>query len=109
MSSRSTVLSKPQAKSETRHDDQPGRQVLRTLLARQETTLLMVVVVIGAIAASRSDLFLTPSNLTEVLRSSVIYFVMGCGAALLIIGGGLDFSAGAVFTLGGLTTAKMLV
>ena len=44
-----------------------------------------------------------------MLRSSVIYFVVGCGAALLIIGGGLDFSAGAVFTLGGLATSQLLV
>ncbi|MEF9915558.1 ABC transporter permease [Streptomyces sp. P5-A9] len=83
--------------------------VLRKILVRQETTLMLVIVVIGAFAASRSDLFLSQSNLTEILRSSVIYFVMACGAALLIIGGGLDFSAGAVFTLGALVTCKMLV
>ncbi|QFX86706.1 ABC transporter permease [Streptomyces sp. RK76] len=83
--------------------------VLRKILVRQETTLMLVIVVIGAFAASRSDLFLSQSNLTEILRSSVIYFVMACGAALLIIGGGLDFSAGAVFTLGALLTCKMLV
>ncbi|MFF6995808.1 ABC transporter permease [Streptomyces sp. NPDC008313] len=83
--------------------------VLTKVLVRQETTLMLVIVVIGAFAASRSDLFLSQSNLTEILRSSVIYFVMACGAALLIIGGGLDFSAGAVFTLGALLTCKMLV
>ncbi|KAF2774983.1 sugar (sorbitol) ABC transporter permease [Streptomyces sp. OM5714] len=83
--------------------------VLRKILVRQETTLMLVIVVIGAFAASRSELFLSQSNLTEILRSSVIYFVMACGAALLIIGGGLDFSAGAVFTLGALLTCKMLV
>ncbi|WP_350277885.1 ABC transporter permease [Kribbella sp. HUAS MG21] len=83
--------------------------VLTKLLMRQETTLVLVMLVIGVIASSRSDLFLSNSNLTEVFRSSVIYFVMACGAALLIIGGGLDFSAGAVFTLSSLLTAKMLV
>ncbi|MFD8427051.1 MULTISPECIES: ABC transporter permease [Streptomyces] len=83
--------------------------VLRKILVRQETTLMLVIVVIGAFAASRSELFLSQSNLTEILRSSVIYFVMACGAALLIIGGGLDFSAGAVFTLGALLICKMLV
>ena len=84
-------------------------QRARDLLGRQETTLVFVVLVVGALAATQSDLFLSSDNLTEVLRSSVIYFVMGCGAALLIIGGGLDFSAGAVFTLSALMTSKMLV
>jgi len=78
-------------------------------MARQETTLIMVILVIGAAAATRSDLFLSEDNVTEIFRSSVIYFLMGCGAAMLIIGGGLDFSAGAVFTLSALMTSKMLV
>lgn len=82
---------------------------LRSVMSRQETTLVIVVLVIGALTATRSDLFLDQDNLLEILRSSVIYFVMGCGAALLIIGGGLDFSAGAVFTLAALMTSKMLV
>jgi ribose transport system permease protein len=83
--------------------------LLTKVLVRQETTLILVMLVIGAFAASRSDLFLSQSNLTEILRSTVIYFVMACGAALLIIGGGLDFAAGAVFTLGALATCKLLV
>lgn len=90
----------------------PGRErdsVLTKILVRQETTLVLVILVIGAFASSRSHLFLSQSNLTEILRSSVIYFVMACGAGLLIIGGGLDFSAGAVFTLGALSTCKLLV
>ena len=87
----------------------PRESVLTKILVRQETTLLLVILVIGAFAASRTDLFLTGSNLSEILRSSVIYFVMACGAAMLIIGGGLDFSAGAVFTFGALTSGRLLV
>ncbi|WP_249998512.1 ABC transporter permease [Actinoplanes sp. M2I2] len=94
----------------------PGRgpeskrdSVLTKILVRQETTLILVMLVIGAFAASRSSLFLSPDNVTEIFRSSVIYFVMACGAGLLIIGGGMDFSAGAVFTLGALSTCKLLV
>lgn len=86
-----------------------GDSLLTKILVRQETTLILVILVIGTFAAARSELFLSPSNLTEILRSSVIYFVIACGAALLIIGGGLDFSAGAVFTLGALSTCKLLV
>ncbi len=91
-------------------DDQRSRgDWFRGVIARQETTLILVILAIGAAAAMRSNLFLSEDNIAEIFRSSVIYFVMGCGAALLIIGGGLDFSAGAVFTLSALMTSKMLV
>lgn len=83
--------------------------LLSRILVRQETTLLLVIVAVGAVAASRNGHFLTNANLTEVLRNSVIYFVVACGAALLIIGGGLDFSAGALFTLGALLAGKLMV
>ena len=83
--------------------------LLKKILIRQETTLILVMVAIGAFAASRSSLFLAGDNLLEILRSSVIYFIIACGAALLIIGGGLGFSAGAVFTLGSLITCKIMV
>jgi ribose transport system permease protein len=47
--------------------------------------------------------------LLEILRNSSILFVVGSGTAMLIIGGGLDFSIGAVFTVGALSTALLLV
>jgi ribose transport system permease protein len=82
---------------------------LSALLLRPEATLVFVVVAIGALATLRNADFLTSDNLTEITRSTVIYFVMACGASLLMIGGGLDFSVGSIFTLGGITTAWMLV
>lgn len=83
--------------------------VLRRIVARQEVTLFLVVVAIVVAASIKSPLFFTQSNLTQILEGAVIYFVMACGSALLIIGGGLDFSVGATFTLGGLVTAMLLV
>jgi ribose transport system permease protein len=86
----------------------PLGERLGSLLLRQETTLIAVIVLVGALATLRNADFLTTDNLTEVGRSTVIYFVMACGAGLLMIGGGLDFSVGSVFTLGGLATAWLL-
>jgi ribose transport system permease protein len=85
------------------------RGLLSRALLRQEFTLVLVIVVIGLAAFSRNHAFLSGDNLLELLRSSVIYFVMACGASLLTIGGGLDFSVGGVFTLGALSTSLLLV
>ena len=84
------------------------RPALKSLLARQETSLLLVVLAIGAAASLRSPVFLTHQNILQILEGGVTFFVMACGTALLVIGGGLDFSVGAVFTLGGLVTARLL-
>ena len=70
------------------YHDEHRTGFVRSVVMRQETTLLMVIVAIGAVATWKSDLFLTSDNLTEVLRSSVISFVVGCGAALLIVAAG---------------------
>lgn len=85
------------------------RGLFSELVMRQETTLIFAILLIGFLAASRNHAFANPSNLTDIARASVIYFVMGCGAALVMIGGGLDFSVGSVFTLGGLLCAWLLV
>ncbi|MCW2855504.1 MAG: hypothetical protein JWR52_1119 [Marmoricola sp.] len=82
---------------------------LRKVFARQEVSLLFVVIAIGAATALKSSAFLTTSNIQQVFIASVSIFVMGCGTALLVIGGGLDFSVGATFTLGGLLTAQLMV
>ncbi|WP_291052793.1 ABC transporter permease [Herbiconiux sp.] len=82
--------------------------ILRTILLRQETWLLAVVVLIAVIASIRNPNFMNPDNLVEILRGSVIYFIMGCGAALLVIGGGLDFSVGAIFTLSALVGTSLI-
>jgi ribose transport system permease protein len=82
---------------------------LRSLLVRQESTLLLVILAVGAFATYRNPVFTSTNNLTDIGRATVIYFVMACGAGLLMIGGGLDFSVGNIFTMGGITCAWMLV
>ncbi len=87
---------------------QKASRRISSVLVRQEASLLGVVAVIVIAATVINPAFLTGDNITEILRSSVIYFVMACGAALLIIGGGLDFSVGAIFTLSALTGTSLM-
>lgn len=75
---------------------------------RPETTLILVIILIAIATAIRNPNFLNVGNLTDIARAAVIYFVMACGAAMLMIGGGLDFSVGAVFTLGGICAAWLM-
>jgi len=92
--------------------DQPAPRrpnVVRAMLVRQETTLVIVIVLIGIALQIRNPTFTSKANLLNILQTAVIYFIPACGAAPLMIGGGLDFSVGYVFTVGGLVTAWALV
>jgi ribose transport system permease protein len=78
---------------------------LRRVLGRQEVTLIAVIVLITVIAGLRNPIFATSDNFIEIARAATVYFIVACPMTLIIIGGGLDFSAGSMFTLGGVTAA----
>lgn len=81
---------------------------IASLVFRQEASLLLVMALIVVATTIINPAFISANNVTEILRQSVIYFVMGCGAAFLIIGGGLDFSVGAVFTMSALAGTSLI-
>lgn len=101
-------MTAPATAARPRSADADRPSIIGRLFARQEVTLLLVVGVIMVAASLRSPTFFTATNLTQVLEGAVIYFVVACGSALLVIGGGLDFSVGAAFTFGGLLTALLI-
>lgn len=81
---------------------------LRELLGRQEITLIGVILAFGIIVSILNPVFATPANLIDLLRSTVVYFVVACGLTLVVVAGGFDFSVGSVFTLGGLSAAWLM-
>jgi ribose transport system permease protein len=80
----------------------------RRVLARQEITLVAVLIVVGVLTTLRSSAFGTSDNLLEVVRAAVVTFIVACPLTLVTIGGGFDFSVGSVFTLGGVSAAYFM-
>ncbi|MDR7188215.1 ribose transport system permease protein [Microbacterium sp. BE35] len=103
-----SITLNPAPETEKEAADNRGARIVRAVLLRQETWLLAVVLLIAVLTTLKNPNFLDPANVTEILRSSVIFFIMGCGAALLVIGGGLDFSVGAVFTISALVGTSLI-
>jgi rhamnose transport system permease protein len=68
----------------------------RALLARQETVLVVVLVVALAILASESDVFLTPENILNQGRLMTEVGLMALPMTLIIVTGGIDLSVGSV-------------
>jgi len=71
--------------------------------------LLFAVVMVGIAATLLSSAFASRSNITQIFLSASTYFIMACPAALLIIGGGLDFAVGATFTAGAVSATYLMV
>jgi ribose transport system permease protein len=95
------------ASSATGAPAHPARRA-RALMARQEMTLIAVLVVIGVLATLRNPAFGGSANLVEILRAAVVTFIVACPLTLVTIGGGFDFSVGSVFTLGGVSAAYFM-
>jgi ribose transport system permease protein len=54
-----------------------------------------------------SDVFLTWTNLVNILDQWAPVGIMACAATLVIIAGGFDLSVGAIFAVAGITAAKV--
>jgi ribose transport system permease protein len=70
-------------------------------------SLILVLVVLATVFQIGNPIFLSGSNLIELLRA--LYFVVACPATLILVSGGIDFSAGALFATGGVTAGKLMI
>lgn len=83
-------------------------RVLSHLLSTQATVLAAVIVVIAVVAQSQDSVFLTQSNVIDLIRAAVTTFIVGAGVTMVFTGGGIDLSVGAVFTLGAIVAAECM-
>lgn len=83
------------------------RRLARAFLGPQGG-LLLVILAIVLLTELKSPVMLASSNLIEVLRATVVYFVGACAATLVIVGGGLDLSIGAMVAAGGVAVGELM-
>src|SRR5207302_1261284 len=74
----------------------------------QQAGLIACVLVLAAVFAACNGTFLSSGNLIELLRSATLYFIVACASTLVLVGGGLDFSIGAVYALGAVITGLLM-
>ncbi|MBC7590073.1 MAG: ABC transporter permease [Salinibacterium sp.] len=56
-----------------------------------------------------NPIFLSSGNIMEMLRATTLYFIVACPMTLVLVSGGIDFSAGALFATGGVTAGLLMV
>src|SRR5581483_3971372 len=79
-----------------------GRQWRERLAGlTQAGGLIAVIIAVAIYFEATNPVFLGFSNVVEVLRSGVLYFIVAAASTLVIVGGGLDLSVGALYAAGG--------
>jgi ribose transport system permease protein len=74
--------------------DKPS--TIKTLLARRDTSTVLVAISLFIVFAFTSDSFLTAFNLFNVSRTVSLYVIVALGQAMAIIVGGMNLSLGAI-------------
>lgn len=79
--------------------------VRHKLVSRSETVLLGLLLLIGLILSTRTETFLTSSNMLNIAYQSSWLAIAAIGVSMVIIIGGIDLSVGALMALAGAVTA----
>jgi ribose/xylose/arabinose/galactoside ABC-type transport system permease subunit len=74
----------------------------------QQAGLVGTVVALGVFFTAKNGNFASHGNLIELLRAATLYFIVACPVTLVLVGGGLDFSVGSVYALGGVITGLLI-
>lgn len=81
----------------------------RATALAQRGGLFLVIVVLSLAFQAFNPVFLSQGNIIEILRSGSLYFVVACASTLIFVGGGLDFSIGATFPMGGIVAGALML
>ncbi len=81
----------------------------RLVSGLQRGGLLIVIIVVCIVFQLFNPVFLTQGNIMEVFRSGALYFIVASASTMILVGGGLDFSIGATFPLGGIVAGAFML
>jgi ribose/xylose/arabinose/galactoside ABC-type transport system permease subunit len=74
----------------------------------QQAGLAGCILALGVFFALKNGNFASHGNLIELFRAATLYFIVACPATLVLVGGGLDFSVGAVYALGAVSAGLLI-
>ena len=71
--------------------------------------LILVIIIVCAFINFRSENFLTPTNILNVLRQISVYGILACGMSFAMITAGIDLTVGSVAGVCGAIVTKLVV
>ena len=82
--------------------------VLARLILAPEISLIIALIVFGAIVQAQNPVFVRYENLILVAKAAGPVFIVSVTMTFVLVGGGIDLSVGSVAALGGVVTALAL-
>lgn len=82
---------------------------MRSFARSKETWILLMLMAVSVLIASRSDAFLRPDNLLDLLKNNAVLGILALGMTLVIITGGIDVSVSAVIAALTVIIGKFMV
>lgn len=79
--------------------------LLRRIIQRPETSIVLVLLVLGLVLSQSSSAFLTSDNIFNILRNNADIAIAALGVTLVILAGGIDLSIGSTMAFSGLIAA----
>ncbi|MBN9018829.1 MAG: ABC transporter permease [Rhizobiales bacterium] len=89
--------------------DEDGGKWRAILSAGQQAGLAVVVIIVAIVFQTLNPVFLSQGNIIEILRSGALYFIVACTSTMILVGGGLDFSIGALYAFGGIVAGALIL
>jgi len=83
-------------------------KVRNKIIQINEIGLFVIIILLGAAIFIKNQDFLSVENIISILRSSVFYFIVGCGLTFVLVAGELDLSIGSNLGFSGMVTAILL-
>jgi simple sugar transport system permease protein len=80
----------------------------KKLLRRNETALIIAIVLLSVVIGAKSPEFFTLANLFDIFRSSFVQLLFALGVLIVIISGGIDVSFPAVGIFSGYTAVVLM-
>ena len=69
---------------------------MKQLLRSKEAGILLIIVLLSLLITLKNPVFLTSSNLLDILKNNTVPGIVAMGMLLVIITGGIDVSVGAM-------------
>lgn len=81
---------------------------IKVVNLRTEGTLLLILLVLGIALSIATDNFLTPGNLSNLVRQTSVSGIVALGMTFVIIAGGIDLSVGSSVGFAGIFVALLM-
>jgi len=81
---------------------------IKKLLLRNETALIIAIILLSLVIGIKSPEFFTLANLFDIFRSSFVQLIFALGVLIVIISGGIDISFPAVGIFAGYTAVVLI-